>query len=71
VPAHRGSAHHLAVLTEDAVRIARQEAASGTATVKELALRFGVSAGAMRRAINGLTWKHLITDTAQETPDAA
>lgn len=58
MPAHQGSRHHLAVLTEDAVREARKDYRKG-ATPRELATRYGVTAGAMRRALNGVTWKHL------------
>jgi hypothetical protein len=36
MPAHKGSRHHLAVLTEDNVRSAREEYRKGS-TIKELA----------------------------------
>lgn len=68
MPAHKGSAHHLAVLDEDAVRAARRDYRTGKATAIQLAERYGVTAGAMRRALNGKTWKHL---GYTETPDAA
>jgi DNA invertase Pin-like site-specific DNA recombinase len=58
MPAHKGSAHHLAVLTEEAVRDARRKFRLGNSP-KELAEEYGVSSGAMRRALNGVTWKHL------------
>lgn len=69
MPAHKGSGHHLAVLSEDAVREARRDHRTGQATASQLAARYGVSDGAMRRAINGQTWKHLSEPT--ETADAA
>lgn len=69
MPAHQGSAHHLAILTEDDVRDARKEYRAGGISAAELATRYGVSAGAMRRAISGATWKHL-NDTT-EAADAA
>jgi hypothetical protein len=61
MPAHRGSAHHLAVLTEDVVREARREYRLGGISARELAERYGVTSGAMRRAINGVTWAHITT----------
>jgi hypothetical protein len=66
-PAHKGSAHHLAVLTEEAVKAARTAHRQG-ARPADLAIKYGVTAGAMRRALSGATWKHL-TDT--ESADAA
>lgn len=68
MPAHKGSAHHKAVLDDDAVREARKEFRTGHATPAELAARYGITPGAMRRALNGRTWQHL-ADT--EVPDAA
>lgn len=70
MPAHKGSAHHLAVLTEDAVREARKEYRRGGISARELSERYGVTPGALRRAIAGTTWTH-IADTPPETPDAA
>lgn len=69
MPAHKGSAHHLAILSEDDVREARKEYRAGGISAAELATRYGVSAGAMRRAINGITWQHL--NDATEATDAA
>lgn len=68
MPALKGSAHHLAILTEDSVRDARKEYRLGGISARELAERYGVSTGAMRRAINGITWTHL--NDPQELPDA-
>jgi uncharacterized protein YjcR len=67
MPAHKGSRHHLAVLTEDNVRSAREEYRKGS-TIKELAEKYGISPGAMRRAVNNITWQHVggaeVTDAA-------
>lgn len=68
MPAHKGSAHHLAVLTADLVLSARKEYRQDGVTVASLALRYGVKPSALRRAIHGITWKHL---TETETPDVA
>ena len=54
----RGSARPLAKLTEEVVRECRRLNASGV-TKTALADRFGVSRAAMRRAINGETWRHV------------
>jgi DNA-binding GntR family transcriptional regulator len=40
------------------VRDARRKFRLGSSP-KELAEEYGVSSGAMRRALNGVTWKHL------------
>lgn len=71
MPAHRGSAHHLAKLTEEDVRAARKARHDGIPQ-KALAARYGVSPGTMGRALRGTTWKHLAdTDTPPEASDAA
>jgi hypothetical protein len=70
MPAHKGSAHHLAVLNETSVREARREYRLGGISVRELADRYGVTTGAMRRAIHGITWAH-VTATPLEDSDAA
>lgn len=68
MPAHKGSAHHLAVLNDDLVREARKEYRLGGVSVQELATRYNVKTSALRRAVTGKTWRH-VTET--ETPDAA
>jgi transposase-like protein len=68
MPAHKGSAHHLAVLNDDLVREARKQYRQGGVTVAELAEQFSCKPSALRRAIHGITWKHLENT---ETPDVA
>jgi hypothetical protein len=70
MPAHKGSRHHLAVLTDADVLDARKEYRKGGISAAELAGRYNVSAGAMRRAIKGTTWSHL-PDAVTVTTDAA
>lgn len=57
----RGSEQHLAKLTEEGVRVIRQERAQTPPTpLKELAERFGVSLVAVSLVARGVTWKHVL-----------
>ena len=49
--------HWNAKLTADVVRDARRRYAAGEATIKQLAQEAGVTDGAIRFAIKGMTWK--------------
>lgn len=69
MPAHKGSAHHRARLTEEMVREARRKYRLNQAKPAELAFIYDVTPGAMRRALRGVTWKH-VTES-QELSDAA
>jgi hypothetical protein len=71
MPAHKGSAHHRAVLTEEDVRKARKAYHREGATIGSLAVLYMVTEGAMRRAVNGVTWGHVKDYEDAGVPDAA
>lgn len=56
----RGTRHAKAILTENAVRQIREEYKKGNTSERKLAIRFGVSRAALRGALLGKTWKHVI-----------
>lgn len=53
----RGRRHGMSKLTEDQVRLIRS--LSGTATLAELALRFGVAKPTVHHVVTRKTWKHV------------
>jgi hypothetical protein len=53
----KGSAHHMAKLTEDSVRQARVWEAEGK-TQRAIAAMLGVSQGAVYHALRGHSWRH-------------
>jgi transposase-like protein len=70
MPARKGAAHHLAVLTDEIVRDARKQYRQGGVTIAELAEEYGCKRTALSRAIHGNTWAHL-KDYLPEISDAA
>lgn len=54
----KGEAHHLAKLTDEAVRCARAYWKIG-ASIRGLARRYGVHSKTMRQALRGEKWKHV------------
>lgn len=65
MPAHRGSAHHKAVLTELKVRDMRMLHRAGV-PVRRLAREYGVGIHAARKAISGESWAHVSDDPLHE-----
>lgn len=57
--AQRGSAHHHAKLTEEAVVAIRRAYAAGGVSQSELAARYGVGPGAIQKVIAGTRWRHV------------
>jgi hypothetical protein len=55
----RGERVASAQLTDKAVLEIRKHGAAGTFTHKQLAEKYGVGVGTVKRAMNGETWKHL------------
>jgi hypothetical protein len=58
-PDHHGEKNATAKLTESAVREIRQLFRSGKASVKAVAAEYGVTEGAIRHILSGLTWSHV------------
>jgi hypothetical protein len=58
LPSIQGSKNHRAVLTEEIVLDCSRRHASGE-TYAALGRRYGISDANMRKAVLGLTWKHL------------
>ncbi|MEZ3180812.1 hypothetical protein KYY02_19590 [Streptomyces pimonensis] len=56
----RGERNGRHVLTEKDVREARRLYAQGTVTYTALAAKYGVTVAAMRLAVTGATWRHLV-----------
>jgi hypothetical protein len=59
-PTTKGTANGMAKLTEDDVREIRRLYATGNYTLKELAIRFGVSNVAIGYIVWRETWKHVV-----------
>lgn len=57
--APRGEEHGMSVLTEEVVRLMREEYARGLPGT-ELARKYGCSRGTVYRAIRRQTWKHVV-----------
>lgn len=55
----RGVEHHDAKLNPEIVRVFRVRYESGGVSYRELADEYGVTINAVRKAIKGLTWKHV------------
>jgi hypothetical protein len=55
----KGSNHWKAKLTEEKVREAKREHASGGVTIANLARRYGVSRGLLSRILSGHRWQHV------------
>lgn len=58
IPHHKGTAHKLAKLTDDAVREIRACAAAGESQ-RSLAARFGYTQAGICRVVNRLSWAHV------------
>lgn len=64
----RGEQHPAARLTEADVRAARRERRAGTASIGQMAARYGVSPRTIRDAVRGKTWRHVDNDNVVQFP---
>ncbi len=65
----KGEENNKSKLCDNAVKIIRKVYLTSNITLKELAFDFGVEVDAIRQAVKGVTWKHIVSSTRAVNKD--